>query len=66
MEEIDIWRTAQALLDRRGLHAHYDAMVRASELNASGDTAGAATWVRVCQAIEELLCTEPPEGQLLQ
>ncbi len=66
MNEAEIWRTAQELLDRRGLHAHYDAVVRASELNATGDTVGAALWGRVCHAIEELMYMEPPDGQLLQ
>lgn len=66
MEEIEIWRTAQALIDRRGLRASYDATVRAAELNAMGDTVGAAMWARVYHAIEELMYTEPPDGQPLQ
>lgn len=66
LDEIDIWRTAKLLIAQRGLHAQYDAMVRASELKAQGDTAGAAVWVRVFDAIDELWRTERLAGESLQ
>ncbi len=66
MEEIDIWRTAKLLIDQRGLRAQYDAMVRASELKAQGDEAGAAIWLRVFDAIDELWRTERLANESLQ
>lgn len=66
LDEIDIWRTARLLIEQRGLHAQYDAMVRASELKARGDEAGAAVWLRVYDAVDELWRTERLDGETLQ
>lgn len=54
MDEIDIWRTAKLLIEQRGLHARYDAMVRASELKARGDRTGAA--VRLGSTMPSMNC----------
>jgi hypothetical protein len=63
LEEIDIWRTAKQLIDEHGLYAEYRAMIRASELNAAGDTDGAAIWGRIFHAIEELRRMVLSEGE---
>ena len=66
LEEIDIWRTAQLLIDQHGPRAGYDALGRAGDLKASGDEAGSAVWMRVFEAIEALGRTERAAGESLQ
>jgi hypothetical protein len=66
VEDIDIWRTAKLLIDQHGLLAWYRAGVRASELKAAGDDAGAEVWGRVFHAIDELYRTERKGVETLQ
>ena len=66
LDEIDIWRTAKRRIRQRGLHVQYRAMVRASELKAQTDAAGAAGWLRVFDAIDELWQTERLTSKPLQ
>jgi hypothetical protein len=60
MEDIDVWRTAQLLIDRHGYGAevaatkHHDAMVQ------RGDWVGVVAWHRVLQAIAQLRRTSAP------
>ena len=60
LREVDILRTAERLIQSRGLQAQYDAVIRASERKALGDDAGAATWVRVYETVGELRNAERP------
>lgn len=59
ISEIDIWRTAQALVKRFGDDATMEAAMRADQLGDQGDHDGMMVWVRVMQAYIELLRTEP-------
>ncbi len=59
MDDLDIWRSAKALIDNYGEDATIHAAMRADELLARGDMDGAGTWRRVIQAIEGLENTEP-------
>ena len=59
MDDLDIWRSAKALIDNYGEDATIHAAMRADELLARGDMDGAGTWRRVIQAIEKLENTEP-------
>jgi hypothetical protein len=54
MDELDIYRSAKALIDQHGEDAVIHAAMRADELLDAGDLDGAATWRRIIQAIEEL------------
>ena len=64
MDEVDIWRSAKALVDSYGDDATIHAAMRADELLAQGDLDGAGTWRRVLAAVKELERTEPSEGFL--
>ena len=59
MDDLDVWRSAKALIDNYGDDATIHAAMRADELLAHGDMDGAATWRRVLAAVKELERTEP-------
>ena len=63
MEEIDIWRTAQILIDAHGEAAWLEAAQRADQCLVEGNPAGTAVWKRVLQAVEELQ-RRAPDGPL--
>ncbi len=65
MEEIDIWRMAQATIERYGPEALPHAHQRVVELYADDDTLGASFWLRTKHAIEELLRTRPCIGEVV-
>jgi hypothetical protein len=58
--EIDIWRVANLMLKRYGDKADIESAIRAEELSEKGDHNGAAVWLRVIDAIAQLLNTSPP------
>ena len=57
--EIDIWRVANLMLKRYGDQAEVESAVRTQELALNGDSAGAAVWRRITDAIEQLVNTTP-------
>jgi hypothetical protein len=57
--EIDIWRVANLMLKRYGDKAAAESAKRVEELAADGDSAGAAVWRRVADAIGQLANTTP-------
>ena len=58
--EIDIWRVANLMLKRYGDQAEVESAVRTQELALNGDSAGAAVWRRITDAIEQLVNVTPP------
>jgi hypothetical protein len=58
--EIDIWRVANLMLTRYGEEAMLEGAQRAHELAADGDRTGAATWLRITNAIAQLANTTSP------
>jgi hypothetical protein len=58
--EIDIWRVANLMLKRYGDQTEVESAIRTQELAASGDTAGAAVWRRITDAIGQLVNVTPP------
>jgi hypothetical protein len=58
--EIDIWRVATLMLKRYGDEADIESAIRAEEFFEAGDHNGAAVWLRVIDAIAQLLNTTPP------
>ena len=58
--EIDIWRIATLMLKCYGDESDIESAIRAEELFDEGDRAGAAVWLRVINAIAQLLNTTPP------
>jgi hypothetical protein len=61
MQDADIWRAAQLLIDQHGEDAPLRAAHRADELLKDGDHDGNAVWERILMAIRELQ-RGPQEG----
>jgi hypothetical protein len=57
--KIDIWRVANLMLKRYSDEAEVESAIRAEELTADGDSAGAAVWRRVTDAIGQLVNMTP-------
>jgi hypothetical protein len=60
IREIEIWRVAVLMVNRYADEAKANSFMRAEELAAEGDQAGAAIWRRVTVAIEQLIDTTGP------
>ena len=58
--ELDIYRSAKLLIDQHGEDAPIHAAMQADKCLAAGDLDGKATWMRVIEAIKELLDRKPP------
>ncbi len=58
--DIDIYRSANELIEQHGKDAPIHAAMRADELMEAGDMEGEAVWLRIVKAIEELLSEERP------
>ena len=61
--DLDIYRAANLLIKQHGRDAQIEAAMRADELLNKGDLEGYAVWKRVVRAVEELLRSEPIEGE---
>ena len=57
--EIDIWRVAKLMLKRYGDEAEAESAIRMQELTLNGDSAGAAVWRRITEAIGQLVNVTP-------
>ncbi len=60
---LDIYRSANELIEQHGDAADIEAAMRADACLAAGDMDGEAVWLRIVKAIEELLAKERPEGE---
>ena len=65
MSDLDICRTAHALIEQYCEHAPIHAAMRSDELLAQGDIEGRDVWLRVLGAILELRRQAPVEGENL-
>lgn len=63
VDDPDSWRAANLLVKRHGVDAGTVATRRADELLAAGDAEGGGIWIRILEAIAELLRTNPVEGE---
>ena len=59
--DLDIYRSANVLIQKHGEDAPILAAMRADELMETGDMEGRAVWLRIVKAIEELLSEERPD-----
>ncbi len=59
--DIDIFRSANELIEQHGEDAPIHAAMRADELMKAGDMEGRAVWLRIVKAVEELLSGERPD-----
>ena len=57
--EIAIWRIATLMLKCYGDQAEAESAIRSAELAEAGDSAGAAVWRRITDAIGQLENTTP-------
>ncbi len=64
--DLDIYRSAQALVKRHGQDAPIHAAMRADATPEAGDLDGYAVWKRIVRAVEELLSKERPAGVTVQ
>ena len=62
ISDIDIYRSANELIEQHGDAADIEAAMRADERLAAGDMEGEAVWLRIGRAIEELGAREKPRG----
>ncbi len=60
--DLDIYRTAQALIKQHGQDVPIHAAMRADAMLDKGDLDGCAVWKRILRAVEELQGTEPGPG----
>jgi len=61
--EIDIYRSAHALIQRHGEAAAIEAAIKADAMLDDGDLDGAAVWRRIVAAVNEIERKEPAEGE---
>jgi hypothetical protein len=62
MEEIDIWRTANLLIQQHGARAIGEAARRAVDMLQNENEDGAAAWLQIIRAVNQLLCCNPSDG----
>jgi hypothetical protein len=60
VDDIDIYRTANVLVELHGEDAAVQASMKADALLAAGDIDGQAVWKRILAAVDELLMGERP------
>ncbi len=60
--DLDIYRSAQALIKHHGQDAPIHAAMRADAMLDKGDLDGYAVWKRIIKAVEELQRAEPGPG----
>ncbi len=63
--DLDIYRSAQALVKQHGQDAPIEAAMRADAMLGKGDLAGVAVWKRILRAVEELQGTAPKSGEVV-
>ena len=61
--DLDIYRSAQALVKQHGADAPIHAAMRADAMLEKGDLEGCAVWKRILRALEELQRAEPRLGE---
>ena len=61
--DLDIYRSAQALIKRHGEDAPIHAAMRADAMLEKADLGGCAVWKRILRAVEELQGAAPKPGE---
>jgi hypothetical protein len=60
--DLDVYRSANELIEQHGDAADNEAAMRADECLAAGDMEGEAVWKMILKAIKELLSEERPDN----
>jgi hypothetical protein len=63
IDDLDILRATNILIQRHGTDAAIEAASRADEMLEAGDMDGYAIWKRILSAVAELTRTTPAEGE---
>ena len=63
MEEVEIWRSAQVLVEHYGDAAEMAAAQRADKALVQGDYLGFEVWKQIASAAKELGRQKPKEGE---
>jgi hypothetical protein len=63
MEEIDIWRSANLMIQQHGPNAIVEAAKRQIALLEKGDITGAAVWAQIALAIDKLMADKPASDE---
>ena len=66
MDNRDIWRAANLLIQQHGPDAVFHTFQRADDMLACGNVAGTAAWLRIYEAVHELLRERPGNGKMVQ
>lgn len=65
LSDVDIWRSAVALMERYGANAGFEAAKRVEHLQEQADLEGGANWVRILRAIERFRAERPDGSERL-
>lgn len=63
ISDMDVYRTANVLVERYGKDAVLEAAQRADSFLEAGDMDGSAVWRRELRAVKEILREEPREDE---
>lgn len=61
--DLDIYRSAHALIQQHGDEAAIQAAYRADAMLDRGDLDGQRVWLRILRAVKDLLHARPSEGE---
>lgn len=61
-DDLDIYRTANVLVELHGDDAPIQAAMKADAMLDAGDVEGQAVWKRILAAVDELVSTDRPDG----
>ena len=65
ISDLDIYRSAQLLVERHGDGAPIEAAMKADAMLEKGDIDGQAAWLRILRAVKELLLAQPDKGDVV-
>ncbi len=65
ISDLDVYRSAQLLVERHGDGAPIEAAMKADAMLEKGDIDGQAAWLRILRAIKELLLAQPDKGDVV-
>ena len=60
--DLDVYRSAQLLVERHGDEATIHAAMKTDDMLERGDMDGRAVWLRIVDAVRELLRERPDEN----
>ncbi len=66
VEEIEVYRAANQLIQRYGQDAEIEAAKQADAMIEAGDPEGLAVWKRILRAVDELQRDRPNQSETVQ